>query len=64
MAESVASLVIGTALAMVGLFLLSLGVTFLPIFGIVVACPVIALSFFVFREAKWEIVTREQRKPL
>ena len=36
------------------------GVTILPIFGIVVAVPVITLAFYIFRTAKWSIVEEKE----
>jgi uncharacterized membrane protein len=45
---------------MVGVFLITLGVTILPIFGIVVAVPVISLAFYIFRTAKWSIVEEKE----
>lgn len=40
-----ASMVIGTALALVGLIFIALGITFLPVIGILIAIPVLMLSF-------------------
>ena len=40
-----ASMVIGVELAMVGLVFTALGITFLPVIGVLIAIPVMALSF-------------------
>ncbi len=40
-----ASLVVGVGLAMVGLVFVALGITFLPVIGILIAAPVMGLSF-------------------
>jgi hypothetical protein len=45
LANRLASMVIGTALAMVGLIFIALGITFLPVIGLLIAIPVMALSF-------------------
>jgi len=45
LANRLASMVIGTALAMVGLIFIALGITFLPVIGILIAIPVMGLSF-------------------
>ena len=60
MAERVACMIIGTALSIVGLILIALGLTFLPIIGIFVAFPVLALAFYFFRPGKWVIAEREE----
>ncbi|MGA2404127.1 MAG: hypothetical protein ABSG91_20875 [Syntrophobacteraceae bacterium] len=59
MAERVAGIIIGTALSVVGLILIALGLTFLPIIGILVAVPVLALAFYFFRPGKW-VITAER----
>jgi hypothetical protein len=45
LANRLASMVIGVSLAMVGLVFIALGITFLPVIGILIAIPVMALSF-------------------
>ncbi len=45
LANRLASMVIGTALALVGLIFIALGITFLPVIGILIAIPVMGLSF-------------------
>ncbi len=45
LANRVASMVIGVGLALVGLVFVVLGITFLPVIGILIAIPVMALSF-------------------
>ena len=55
MAERVAGIIIGTALSVVGLILIALGLTLLPIIGILVALPVLALAVYFFRPGKWVI---------
>ncbi len=57
-AQRVAGMIIGTALTIVGLILIALGLTFLPIIGIFVAFPVLALAFYFFRPGKW-VITAE-----
>jgi hypothetical protein len=54
-AERVACMTIGTALSIVGLILIALGLTFLPIIGILVAFPVLGLAFYFFKPGKWVI---------
>ena len=60
MAERVACMIIGTALSIVGLIMIALGLTFLPIIGIFVAFPVLALAFYFFRPAKWVIAAETE----
>jgi hypothetical protein len=45
LANRLASMVIGTALALVGLIFVALGITLLPVVGILIAIPVMMLSF-------------------
>jgi hypothetical protein len=45
LANRLASMVIGVGLAMVGLVFVALGITFLPVIGILIAIPVMTLSF-------------------
>jgi hypothetical protein len=45
LANRLASMVIGTSLALVGLIFIALGITFLPVIGILIAIPVMGLSF-------------------
>jgi hypothetical protein len=45
LANRLASMVIGTALALVGLIFIALGITFLPVIGILIAIPVMGMSF-------------------
>jgi hypothetical protein len=45
LANRLASMVIGTALGLVGLIFIALGITFLPVIGILIAIPVMGLSF-------------------
>ncbi len=45
LANRLASMVIGVGLAMVGLVFTILGITFLPVIGVLIAIPVMALSF-------------------
>lgn len=60
-AERVACMIMGAALSVVGLVLIALGLTFLPIIGILVAFPVLALAFYFFRPGKW-VITAEMEK--
>jgi hypothetical protein len=45
LANRLASMVIGTALALVGLIFIALGITFLPVIGLLIAIPVMWMSF-------------------
>ena len=54
LANRLASMVIGVGLAMVGLVFVALGITFLPVIGILIAIPVMALSFN-FLNPKFEV---------
>ncbi len=63
MAEKVACTIIGTALSLVGLGLIALGLTFLPIVGILVAIPVLTLAFYFFRPGKWVITAERETEP-
>jgi hypothetical protein len=45
LANRLGSMVIGIALALVGLIFVALGITFLPVIGILIAIPVMMLSF-------------------
>jgi len=64
MAERVAYMIIGTALSIVGLILIALGLTFLPIIGIFAAFPVLALAFYFFRPGKWVITAKRDAAPI
>jgi len=59
MAERVACTIIGAVLSIVGLGLIALGLTFLPIIGLLVAFPVLGLAFYFFRPGKW-VITAER----
>ena len=56
LANRLASMVIGMALAIVGLIFIALGITFLPVIGILIAIPVIWLSFH-FLNPKFSVST-------
>jgi hypothetical protein len=60
MAERMACTIIGVALSIVGLGLIALGLTFLPIIGLLVAFPVLSLAFYFFRPGKW-VITAESK---
>jgi hypothetical protein len=45
MANRLASMVIGIALALVGLIFIALGITFLPVIGLLIAIPVRGCPF-------------------
>ena len=60
MAERMACTIIGAALSIVGLGLIALGLTFLPIIGLLVAFPVLSLAFYFFRPGKW-VITAESK---
>ncbi len=55
MTERIASIVIGTAMFIVGLILIALGLTLLPLIGLLVAFPVMSLAFYFFRPGKWAV---------
>lgn len=46
LANRLASMIIGVALAMIGMLFIVLGITFLPVIGILMAIPVMAISFY------------------
>ena len=56
LANRLASMVIGVALAMVGMLFIALGITFLPVIGILMAIPVMAISFY-FLNPKFSVDT-------
>jgi hypothetical protein len=56
LANRLASMVIGTSLALVGLIFIALGITFLPVIGILIAIPVMGLSFH-FLNPKFSVDT-------
>jgi len=59
-AERLASMVIGTALTVVGLILIVLGITVFPIIGILMAFPVLGLAFGCFRPSSWAIAAERE----
>jgi len=64
MAERMTCTIIGTALSIVGLGLIALGLTFLPIIGLLVAFPVLSLAFYFFRPGKWVITAETGTEPV
>jgi hypothetical protein len=64
MAERVACMITGTALSIVGLILIALGLTFLPIIGILVAFPVLTLALYFFRPGEWVIAAESEMEPV
>ena len=60
MVERMACTIIGTVLSIVGLGFIALGLTFLPIIGLLVAFPVLALAFYFFRPGNWVIAAVKQ----
>ncbi len=63
LANRLASMVIGTSLAMVGLIFIALGITFLPVIGILIAIPVLGLSFhFLNPKLSVDTVVEEVRE--
>jgi hypothetical protein len=63
LANRLASMVIGTALALVGLIFIALGITFLPVIGILIAIPVLGLSFhFLNPKLSVETVVEEVKE--
>ncbi len=59
-ANRLASMVIGISLGLVGLVFIALGITFLPVIGILVAIPVMMLSF-KFLNPKLTVETEAER---
>jgi len=62
-AERFACMVIGTALTVMGLILIALGVTVFPVIGILVAFPVMGLAFGCFRPDAWAIAAEREAGP-
>ena len=63
LANRLASMVIGMALAVVGLIFIALGITFLPVVGILIAIPVIGLSFhFLNPKLSVDTLTEESQE--
>ena len=63
LANRLASMVIGVALAMVGLIFIALGITFLPVIGILIAIPLMTLSFN-FLNPKFEVKEAREESSL
>ena len=59
-AERFASAIIGAALAVMGLIFIALGVTVLPVIGILIAFPVMGLAFSCFRPGAWPIAAETE----
>lgn len=57
--ERLVDIVCGIAFLLLGLFLLAMGVTFLPVVGVILALPVffLSLSFFSASPGRWCIRT-------
>jgi hypothetical protein len=49
MMERLAGLVIGSGFMIIGLLLTVLGVSFLPVIGVIIAIPVMGMSLYFFR---------------
>lgn len=64
MTERIASIVIGTAMFIVGLILIALGLTLLPLIGLLVAFPVMSLAFYFFRPGKWAVTAEGKMEPV
>jgi len=47
--QKISKLMFGSLLLLAGIILIIIGITLLPVFGFVLALPVIALSIYVFR---------------
>ncbi len=61
-ANRLASMIIGTALAVIGLIFIALGMTFLPVIGILFAIPVMGLSlYFLNPKVRVETVVEEAK---
>ena len=58
--ERLASMTIGTALMVMGLILIALGLTIFPVIGILMAVPVMGLAFGCFRPNAWTIATQSE----
>ena len=58
-AERAALMTIGTALCIMALVLIALGVTWLPVIGILFALPVMGFAFSCFRSREWTIASEE-----
>ncbi|MGA2228172.1 MAG: hypothetical protein ABSH41_27375 [Syntrophobacteraceae bacterium] len=56
-ADRLACMIIGTALSIIGLIFTALGLTFLPVIGILIALPVMRLAFNFFRPGAWATAT-------
>ena len=71
MVERLAGLVIGSSFVIIGLLLMVLGVTFLPVIGVIIAIPVMGMSLYFFRphvqlattgEKVLAVVSREEKE--
>jgi hypothetical protein len=61
-ANRLASMIVGVALALVGLIFIALGMTFLPLIGILLAIPVMGLSlYFLNPKIQVETVAEEAK---
>ena len=60
MMDRVAGLVVGSAFVIIGLLLMVLGVTFLPVIGVIVAIPVMGMSLYFYRPQVQVMTTGEK----
>jgi hypothetical protein len=63
-AERVAFTVIRTALSIVGFVMIALGLTFLPIIGILAAFPLLTLAFYCFKPGRWTVSAESKPEPV
>ena len=59
-AERFASMIIGTALTVMGLIFIALGLTIFPVIGILIAIPVMGLAFGCFRSDAWTLAVESE----
>jgi len=62
-AERFSLMVMGTALTVMGLILIVLGVTVFPLIGILMAFPVLGLAFGCFRPGSWAVAAESETEP-
>lgn len=60
MMDRVGGLVVGSAFVIMGLLLMVLGVTFLPVIGVIVAIPVMGMSLYFYRPQVQVMTTGEK----
>lgn len=60
MMDRVGGLVVGSAFVIMGLLLMVLGVTFLPVIGVIIAIPVMGMSLYFYRPQVQVMTTGEK----